>query len=74
MNSGHFSKDLRSPGARRKSSRFALPEKSGETVNATVPGNGAEAGRKRATSRTACTTGNDLAIEEEAHVRVPSLG
>jgi 3-hydroxybutyryl-CoA dehydratase len=56
----------------RQSLRFAAPVKIGQTVRATVEVTALNADKKRATSRTICTVGDELVIEGEAYVQVPS--
>jgi 3-hydroxybutyryl-CoA dehydratase len=65
---------LPGPGAiyMRQSLRFALPVKIGQTVKATVEVMSLNSEKHRATLRTVCTVGDDLVIEGEAYVQVPS--
>jgi 3-hydroxybutyryl-CoA dehydratase len=56
----------------RQSLRFALPVKIGQTVTATVEVTALNPDKKRATLRTICMVGEDLVIEGEAYVQVPS--
>ena len=56
----------------RRSPRFASPANNGQTVRATVEVTALNADKKRATSRTICTVGDELVIEGEAYVQVPS--
>ena len=67
---------LPGPGAiyMRQSLRFALPVKIGQTVKATVEVMSLNPDKKRATLRTVCTVGDDIAIEGEAYVQVPARG
>jgi 3-hydroxybutyryl-CoA dehydratase len=67
---------LPGPGAiyMRQSLRFALPVKIGQTVKATVEVMSLNPDKKRATLRTTCTVGDEIAIEGEAYVQVPSRG
>ncbi len=68
----------RLPGAgalyMRQSLRFAAPVKIGQTVKATVEVTALNPDKKRATLRTICTVGDELVIEGEAYVQVPSRG
>ena len=52
----------------RQSLRFAAPVKIGDTVTAL------NAEKKRATLSTVCTVGDEVVIEGEAYVQVPSRG
>lgn len=52
--------------------RFAAPVKIGATVNATVEVTKLNAEKKRATLKTTCTVDNEVVIEGEAYVQVPS--
>jgi 3-hydroxybutyryl-CoA dehydratase len=65
---------LPGPGAiyMRQSLRFAAPVKIGQTVKATVEIASLNPEKKRATLRTICTVGDELVIEGEAYVQVPS--
>jgi 3-hydroxybutyryl-CoA dehydratase len=65
---------LPGPGAlyMRQSLRFAAPVKIGQTVKATVEITALNPDKKRATLRTVCTVGDELVIEGEAYVQVPS--
>jgi 3-hydroxybutyryl-CoA dehydratase len=67
---------LPGPGAlyMRQSLRFAAPVKIGQTVKATVEVASLNPEKKRATLRTICTVGDELVIEGEAYVQVPSRG
>ena len=65
---------LPGPGAiyMRQSLRFAAPVKIGQTVKATVEVTSLNPEKARATLRTICTVGDELVIEGEAYVQVPS--
>jgi 3-hydroxybutyryl-CoA dehydratase len=65
---------LPGPGAlyMRQSLRFAAPVKIGQTVKATVEVTSLNPAKKRVTLRTICTVGDELVIEGEAYVQVPS--
>jgi 3-hydroxybutyryl-CoA dehydratase len=67
---------LPGPGAlyMRQSLRFAAPVKIGQTVRATVEVTALNPEKKRATLRTICMVGDELVIEGEAYVQVPSRG
>lgn len=67
---------LPGPGAiyLRQSLRFAAPVKIGQTVRATVEVISLNPDKQRATLRTVCTVGDELVIEGEAYVQVPSRG
>jgi 3-hydroxybutyryl-CoA dehydratase len=67
---------LPGPGAlyMRQSLRFAAPVKIGQTVKATVEVTSLNPAKKRVTLRTICTVGDELVIEGEAYVQVPSRG
>ena len=58
----------------RQSLRFAAPVKIGATVKATVTVTALNADKKRATLGTVCTVGDEVVIEGEAYVQVPSRG
>jgi 3-hydroxybutyryl-CoA dehydratase len=58
----------------RQSLRFAAPVKIGATVHATVTVTALNPEKKRATLSTVCTVGDELVIEGEAYVQVPSRG
>jgi 3-hydroxybutyryl-CoA dehydratase len=58
----------------RQSLRFAAPVKIGATVKATVTVTALNPEKKRATLSTICTVGDELVIEGEAYVQVPSRG
>ena len=58
----------------RQSLRFAAPVKIGDTVRATVTVTALNAEKKRATLSTVCTVGDEVVIEGEAYVQVPSRG
>jgi 3-hydroxybutyryl-CoA dehydratase len=74
--SGVLGTKLPGPGAvyMRQSPRFAAPVKIGQTVKATVEVMSLNPDKKRATLRTVCTVGDELVIEGEAYVQVPSRG
>ena len=74
--SGVLGTKLPGPGAvyMRQSLRFAAPVKIGQTVKATVEVMSLNPDRKRATLRTTCSVGDELVIEGEAYVQVPSRG
>jgi 3-hydroxybutyryl-CoA dehydratase len=65
---------LPGPGAiyMRQSLRFAAPVKIGQTVKATVEVSSLNPEKKRATLRTICTVGDEVVIEGEAYIQVPS--
>ena len=67
---------LPGPGAiyMRQSLRFAAPVKIGQTVTATVEVTSLNPEKRRATLRTICTVSDELVIEGEAYVQVPSRG
>jgi 3-hydroxybutyryl-CoA dehydratase len=56
----------------RQSLRFAAPVKIGSTVIATVEVTALNPEKKRATLKTTCTVGDEVVIEGEAYVQVPS--
>ena len=56
----------------RQSLRFAAPVKIGDTVKATATVTALNAEKKRATLSTVCTVGDEVVIEGEAYVQVPS--
>jgi 3-hydroxybutyryl-CoA dehydratase len=56
----------------RQSLRFAAPVKIGVTVIATVEVTALNPEKKRATLKTTCTVGDEVVIEGEAYVQVPS--
>src|SRR5579872_5048806 len=56
----------------RQSLRFAAPVKIGNTVKATVEVTALSPEKKRATLKTICTVGDELVIDGEAYVQVPS--
>jgi len=58
----------------RQSLRFAAPVKIGDTVKATVEVVSLNPEKKRATLKTICMVGDELVIEGEAYVQVPSRG
>ena len=66
----------RLPGAgsiyMRQSLRFVAPVKIGDTVKATVEVVSLNPEKKRATLKTICMVGDELVIEGEAYVQVPS--
>lgn len=68
----------RLPGAgsiyMRQSLRFVAPVKIGDTVRATVEVVSLNPEKKRATLKTICMVGDELVIEGEAYVQVPSRG
>jgi 3-hydroxybutyryl-CoA dehydratase len=72
--SGVLGTKLPGPGAiyMRQSLRFAAPVKIGQTVKATVEVISLNPEKHRATLRTICTVGDELVIEGEAYVQVPS--
>lgn len=74
--SGVLGTKLPGPGAiyMRQSLRFAAPVKIGQTVKATVEVLSLNPDKHRATLRTTCTVGDELVIEGEAYVQVPSRG
>ncbi len=74
--SGVLGTKLPGPGAiyMRQSLRFAAPVKIGQTVKATVEVISLNPEKRRATLRTICTVGDELVIEGEAYVQVPSRG
>jgi 3-hydroxybutyryl-CoA dehydratase len=56
----------------RQSLRFAAPVKIGDTVKATVTVTALNPEKKRATLSTVCTVRDEVVIEGEAYVQVPS--
>jgi 3-hydroxybutyryl-CoA dehydratase len=58
----------------RQSLRFVAPVKIGDTVKATVEVVSLNPEKKRATLKTICMVGDELVIEGEAYVQVPSRG
>jgi 3-hydroxybutyryl-CoA dehydratase len=58
----------------RQSLRFALPVKISRPVTAAVEVTELNPDKKPAPSRTVCTVGDDLVVEGEAYVQVPSRG
>jgi 3-hydroxybutyryl-CoA dehydratase len=58
----------------RQSLCFAAPVKIGATVKATVTVTALNPEKKRATLSTVCTVGDEVVIEGEAYVQVPSRG
>ena len=54
--------------------RFRAPVKPGETVIATVEITALNEEKKRATLKTVCAVGDEVVIEGEAYVQVPSRG
>ena len=68
----------RLPGAgsiyMRQSLRFVAPVKIGDTVKATAEVVSLNPEKKRATLKTICMVGDELVIEGEAYVQVPSRG
>jgi len=54
--------------------RFRAPVKIGDTVTATVEVTALNEEKKRATLKTICTVGDEVVIEGEAYVQVPSRG
>jgi 3-hydroxybutyryl-CoA dehydratase len=66
----------RLPGAgtlyMRQSLRFTAPVKIGDTVKATATVTALSADKKRATLSTVCTVGDEVVIDGEAYVQVPS--
>ncbi|HUB15189.1 MAG TPA: MaoC family dehydratase [Acetobacteraceae bacterium] len=58
----------------RQSLRFAAPVKIGATVKATAIVTALNPEKKRATLSTVCTVGDEVVIEGEAYVQVPSRG
>jgi 3-hydroxybutyryl-CoA dehydratase len=56
----------------RQSLRFAAPVKIGDTVRATVTITSLNPEKKRATLSTVCTVGDEVVIDGEAYVQVPS--
>ncbi len=54
--------------------RFRAPVKIGDTVTATVEVTALNAEKKRATLKTTCVVGDEVVIEGEAYVQVPSRG
>jgi len=54
--------------------RFRAPVKIGDTVTATVEVTALNAEKKRATLKTTCMVGDEVVIEGEAYVQVPSRG
>ena len=67
---------LPGPGAiyMRQSLRFVGPVRIGDTVRATVEVISLHPEKKRATLKTTCMVGDELVIEGEAYVQVPSRG
>ena len=57
-----------------QSLRFRAPVKPGDTVIATVEVTALNAEKKRATLKTICAVGEEIVIEGEAYVQVPSRG
>jgi len=58
----------------RQSLRFAAPVKIGATVTATATVTALNPEKKRATLSTVCTVGDEVVIDGEAYVQVPSRG
>jgi 3-hydroxybutyryl-CoA dehydratase len=58
----------------RQSLRFAAPVKIGATVRATVTVTALNPEKKRATLSTVCTVGDEVVVDGEAYVQVPSRG
>ena len=58
----------------RQTLRFAAPVKIGATVKANVEVTALNPEKKRATLKTTCSVGDELVIEGEAYVQVPSRG
>lgn len=58
----------------RQSLRFAAPVKIGDTVVATVEVTALNPEKRRATLKTVCAVGDEVVIEGEAYVQVPSRG
>ena len=58
----------------RQTLRFAAPVKIGATVKDTVEVTALNPEKKRATLKTTCSVGDELVIEGEAYVQVPSRG
>jgi 3-hydroxybutyryl-CoA dehydratase len=56
----------------RQSLRFAAPVKIGDTVKAIVTVTALNAEKKRATLSTVCTVGDEVVVDGEAYVQVPS--
>src|SRR3954447_26164458 len=56
----------------RQSLRFAAPVKIGDTVTATVEVTALNPDKKRATLKTVCTVRDEMVIEGEAYMQVPS--
>jgi 3-hydroxybutyryl-CoA dehydratase len=56
----------------RQTLRFAAPVKIGDTVKATATVTALNPDKKRATLSTICTVGDEVVIEGEAYVQVPS--
>jgi 3-hydroxybutyryl-CoA dehydratase len=56
----------------RQTLAFRAPVKLGNTVTAMVEVTALNADKKRATLRTVCTVGDEVVIEGEAYVQVPS--
>jgi len=54
--------------------RFRAPVKIGDTVTATVEVTALNEEKKRATLKTTCVVGDEVVIEGEAYVQVPSRG
>jgi 3-hydroxybutyryl-CoA dehydratase len=57
-----------------QSLRFRAPVKAGDTVIATVEVTALNEEKKRATLKTVCAVGEEVVIEGEAYVQVPSRG
>jgi len=74
--SGVLGTQLPGPGTlyMRQSLRFAAPVKIGATVRATVTVTALNPEKKRATLSTVCTVGDEVVIDGEAYVQVPSRG
>jgi 3-hydroxybutyryl-CoA dehydratase len=74
--SGVLGTQLPGPGTlyMRQSLRFAGPVRIGATVKATVTVSALNHEKKRATLLTVCTVGEDVVVEGEAYVQVPSRG
>jgi 3-hydroxybutyryl-CoA dehydratase len=58
----------------RQSLRFAAPVKIGNTVRATVEVTALHPDKRRATLKTVCKVGDNVVIDGEAYVQVPSRG
>jgi 3-hydroxybutyryl-CoA dehydratase len=73
---GMLTAGLPGPGSlyMRQSLRFAAPVKIGATVKATATITALNPEKKRATLSTVCTVGDEVVIEGEAYVQVPSRG